>query len=429
MSTIKISALPTITSISYNTSNTLFLGVDLPTLTTGKMTATVLASGLYSNNALIVGQNLNPIPNTIAQFASSGNSYVQMNMVNYNDNGTFDIVVTANTGTDSTYFFDAGLANKNYQAGIAYNNIGNAVNPLDGYVYVQGNTGTTPGGNLIIGTTTANTSLKFIVGGGSTSNIVAYMTSNSLVMNTGSIITTPKGTNSNLIIDPDGVGDVVFPINTELLIQSGAAATSNTTGALQVTGGVGMAGNLYSGGVYLTGTGNGITFVDGTVQTTAAASNAYSQAAFAKANTAVQNTAIIQLQALTLTGNTTSNVIIANTYIFGSATANSGVTQLTNKSTAVTSNAISGQITMNNAALAGQAYASFTVNNSYIQHVNDVIIVNIQNSVTTPNPYIVTVGKVAVGSFNITVYNTDSGGGSSHSDAIVLNYAVMRVGS
>jgi hypothetical protein len=453
MSTVKISALPSITTINANTSNTLFLGVDLPTLTTGRMTATVLAAGLYSNNALIVGQNLNPLPNTVAQFASSGNSYVQMNMVNYNDNGTFDIVVTANTGTDSTYFFDAGLANKNYQAGIAYNNIGNAVNPLDGYVYVQGNTGTTPGGNLIIGTTTANTSLKFIVGGGSTSNIVAYMTSNSLVMNTGSIITTPKGTNSNLIIDPDGVGDVVFPINTELLIQSGAAATSNTTGALQVTGGIGITGNLYSSGVYLTGTGNGITFVDGTVQTTAAASNAYSQAAFAKANTAVQNTAIVQLQALTLTGNliansvgqgvfvdsftsntfvsgnTTSNVIIANTYIFGSATANSGVTQLTNKSTAVTSNAISGQITMNNAALAGQAYLSFTVNNSYVQHVNDVIIVNVQNGVTSPNPYIVTVGKVAVGSFNINVYNADSGGGSSHSDAIVLNYAVMRVGS
>jgi hypothetical protein len=49
--------------------------------------------------------------------------------------------------------------------------------------------------------------------------------------------------------------------------------------------------------------------------------------------------------------------------------------------------------------------------------------------VTSPNPYIVTVGKVAVGSFNITVYNADSGAGSSHSDAIVLNYAVMRVGS
>ena len=500
MSTVKISALPAVTSINANTANTVFVGVDIPTGTTGKITATVLAAGLYSNNTLVVGQNNQQLPNTVASFSLGGDSYVQTNFFNSNDGGTADHVITANSGsggTDSTLFIDMGFANKNYQPGSEFNNIGNAIYPLDGYLYAQGNTGTSPGGNLVVGTTTSNTSLKFIVGGGSSANIVAYMTSNSLVMNTGTIITTPKGTNSNLIIDPDGVGDVVFPINTELLIQSGAAATSNTTGALQIAGGVGMSGNLYSGGVYLTGTGNGITFVDGTVQTTAAASNAYSQAAFALSNTnstritsaynqanlansiastAVQNTAIVQLQALTLTGNLianstgqgifvdtftsnntttgnitvtgtanvstlivtgnetdngtiTSNTIVANTYVFGSATANSGVTQLTSKSTAVTSNAISGQITMNNAALAGQAYVTFTVNNSYVQHVNDVIIVNVQNSVTTPNPYIVTVGKVAVGSFNITVYNADSGGGSSHSDAIVLNYAVMRVGS
>ena len=124
-----------------------------------------------------------------------------------------------------------------------------------------------------------------------------------------------------------------------------------------------------------------------------------------------------------------ANTIVANTFVYGSATANSNVTQLTNKSTAVTSNGISGVITMNNAALAGQGYVTFTVNNSYVKHVNDIPFVAIQNAVTTPNPYQVCVGGVAVGSFNITVYNADSGGGSSHSDAIVLNYAVMRVGN
>jgi hypothetical protein len=105
------------------------------------------------------------------------------------------------------------------------------------------------------------------------------------------------------------------------------------------------------------------------------------------------------------------------------------VTQLTSKSTAVTSNGITGQITTHNAALAGQAYATFTVNNSYVKHTNDIIIVNVQNSVTNPNPYLVGVSNVSVGSFNVTVYNADSGGSSSHSDAIVLNYAVMRVGN
>jgi len=129
------------------------------------------------------------------------------------------------------------------------------------------------------------------------------------------------------------------------------------------------------------------------------------------------------------TGVLNANTIIANTFVYGSATANAMVTQLSSKSTAVTANGISGQITMNNAALAGQAYVTFTVNNSYVKHVNDIPFVAVQNSVTTPNPYQVCVGGVAVGSFNITVLNADSGGGSSHSDAIVLNWGLMRVGN
>ena len=84
---------------------------------------------------------------------------------------------------------------------------------------------------------------------------------------------------------------------------------------------------------------------------------------------------------------------------------------------------------MNNASLAGATSVSFTVNNSYVQHVNDIVLVSIQNPITTPNPYQVCVGGTSVGSFVISVYNTSSGGGSAHSDAIVLNWSVIRVGS
>jgi len=48
-------------------------------------------------------------------------------------------------------------------------------------------------------------------------------------------------------------------------------ATSNVTGSLQVIGGAGITGNLYSGNMVITGSGNGITFVDGTKQLTAGA--------------------------------------------------------------------------------------------------------------------------------------------------------------
>jgi hypothetical protein len=62
-------------------------------------------------------------------------------------------------------------------------------------------------------------------------------------------------------------------IDTTLYINGTTVANSNTTGSLQVLGGAGITGNLYTGNVYITGpTSNGITFADGTRQTTAAVS-------------------------------------------------------------------------------------------------------------------------------------------------------------
>jgi hypothetical protein len=238
--------------------------VDLPTGVTGKFTATTLAQQLYANNSLLVGNSQILLPNTVGQFVLSGNSYVQLNMVNANDNGTFDIVVTANTGNDSTYFFDAGFANKNYEPGLSFNNIGNAVSPLDGYVYVQGNTGTTPGGNLIIGTTTQNTSLKFIVGGGSSANIVAYISSNSLVLNTQSYLTFSDGTTQATAAASNAFTQSAYAFaNSVNVIQTGINSTQNT---------------------WIT------------------ANAAFTQAAFAKANSSVQNTANILIP-----GNVTFN--------------------------------------------------------------------------------------------------------------------------
>jgi hypothetical protein len=181
MSTVKITQLPSIAAINANTANTLFVGVDIPTGSTGKITAHSLAQGLYSNEVLNVGNNPNTLPNTVAQFASSGASYIQTNLVNTDDGGSADIVVTANVGsggTDSAYFIDMGFANRLYQPGSEFNNIGTAINSRDGYLYVQGLNGSN-GGNLIIGTTTTNTEMRIIVGGGTSSNIVGRITKDS----------------------------------------------------------------------------------------------------------------------------------------------------------------------------------------------------------------------------------------------------------
>ena len=73
------------------------------------------------------------------------------------------------------------------------------------------------------------------------------------------------------------------------------------------------------------------------------------------------------------------------------------VTQATNKSTAVTLNTLSGQITMNDAALAAAAEVSFTLTNSKIA-ATDVVIVN-HSSAGTAGSYLAQANTLAAGSF------------------------------
>lgn len=300
MSTVKITELPLINQVNANTANTLFMGVDVPTNVTGKMTLHTLAQGLYLNEILNVGTNQQNLPNTIAQFSLSGNSYIQTNLVNTNDGGSADIVVTANTGsggTDSANFIDMGYANKDYSPGLEFNNIGTAINPKDGYLYVQGTAGSN-GGNLIVGTTTSNTQLKFIVGGGTAANIVAKMTSNSFVLNTQSFIT----------------------------------------------------------------------FADGTIQTSAAAANAYSISAYTQANTNASNISI--LFGVTATQNTW----ISSNAVFTQSAYTSANTALKNTST-ITANSnliVPGAFTVSGNVVSQNGYiqfnnSSFNSNNAFVQ--------------------------------------------------------------
>ena len=73
-----------------------------------------------------------------------------------------------------------------------------------------------------------------------------------------------------------------------------AAATSNTTGGIVVTGGVGVTGNVYTGSIIVTGsTSNGITFADGTTQYTANVPDSWARtqanAAYNQANNATDS--------------------------------------------------------------------------------------------------------------------------------------------
>ena len=96
------------------------------------------------------------------------------------------------------------------------------------------------------------------------------------------------------------------------------------------------------------------------------------------------------------------------------------VTQSTNKTTGVTLNTASGQITMNGAELAGGAEATFTVTNSEIA-ATDVVVVN-HSSAGTAGSYLVQANSIAAGSFAITVANV----GSTASEAIVLSFVALK---
>lgn len=100
------------------------------------------------------------------------------------------------------------------------------------------------------------------------------------------------------------------------------------------------------------------------------------------------------------------------------------VTQATNRTTGVTLNKYSGQITTNTASLAAEAAAEFTVTNDKVA-ATDVVNVSIASGSNGGNTDIV-VSAVAAGSFNIKVCNNNAAAGTAETGAIVINFAVMK---
>jgi hypothetical protein len=96
------------------------------------------------------------------------------------------------------------------------------------------------------------------------------------------------------------------------------------------------------------------------------------------------------------------------------------VTQATDKSTAVTLNKSSGQITMNGAALASVTNVTFTLNNSLLS-AKDVLILNATNG--TSGAYNCWVSSMTAGSATITLRNISGG---SLSEAVVLNFVIIH---
>ena len=401
MSTVKISELSLITQLNANTSNTLFLAVDLPTGVTGKFTGHTLAQGLYSHEVLNVGNNQTLLPNTVAQFSLDGQSYIQTNLVNTNDGGTADIVVTANTGTDATYFIDMGYSNKDYQPGSEFNNIGTAVNRLDGYIYAQGSTSNTWGGNLIVGSTTTGKEIRFIAGGGSTENVVARMNSTAIILNQGLVFA--DGTVQNTALGSAGTY-----ANAAFIQANAAFISANTPKAIS------NSAALYANAAFIQA--NASFLVANTPPAIANSAALYANgsfiqanAAFSKANNALANTTGTFAGDLSLTGNliavgiqSTTGAISTGNLIVNGTTNVSGTTSL-NGIVTMNAQVVLTNSTFSNTQSALTISATPTValpsNDGYMVHISGKQ--NVSSRIVSDsygaNTYVVYAGRSARG--------------------------------
>ena len=97
------------------------------------------------------------------------------------------------------------------------------------------------------------------------------------------------------------------------------------------------------------------------------------------------------------------------------------VTQGTSKATGVTLSQMQGVITTHNASLAAGVEVAFIVTNTLVE-LTDTVVVAIQSG-GTAGEYLAHVSTVTNGTFVITLANLS---GSSASDAVILNFVIIR---
>lgn len=128
-------------------------------------------------------------------------------------------------------------------------------------------------------------------------------------------------------------------------------------------------------------------------------------------------------QNLTLSPNGTGEIVATKPFGYGGSGVGGTVTQATSRTTGVTLNKLSGQITLfASTSLAGHASNEFTLTNSYID-ATDVVHVCFASGLTSAQ-YGVTVTAVSAGSCKITVSNFSNS--ATPTDTPVLNFVVIK---
>ncbi len=114
-------------------------------------------------------------------------------------------------------------------------------------------------------------------------------------------------------------------------------------------------------------------------------------------------------------------VEVAEISFFPSKYETNVVTQITNRSTGVTINAVVGQITTDATSLAAAAEAKFVVTNNKVT-AKSVIVINAASG-QTADTSIPIVTAVAAGSFTIQLTNLNAS--TADTGAMVINFIVL----
>lgn len=284
----------------------------------GTATVVVASSGTFYGDTYGVGAlyagvaGSEPLPSTVIQSAANVNAYIQNNFQNLNTGveASTEWVATANNGDDSNHYIDLGIAGGGWD-GSQSNSVGTAAQANDSWVYAQGSTSTSAGGNLILGTIKDGKSIKLLTGSNGASSISASFNSSGLTLNTGTI---------------------VFPDNTtQSTAYTGTVAWSNITGAPNVTGYTGSAGTNgatgYTGSVGTAGSA-GATGYTGSIGYVGSSGNSTITAGTGTAVSTVGNTTTVWLSNNSVTIGTTS-VALGN-----STTTLSGMSSIDGTTTA-----------------------------------------------------------------------------------------------
>jgi hypothetical protein len=298
--------------------------------------------------------------------------------------------------------------------------------------------GNIQGGNFLTDgliSTTGNITSSYFLGNG---RFLTGLPISTLISNGTSQVNIPVASgNANITIG--ATSNVAVFATTGEYVTGVISATGNITGnyflgnGSQLTG-LNAYGNVYANGTAVLATtgSSSLTITPGNNQvitgnnTTKAVTIAVNDNPTFANVSATGNITAVNFIGNIISANNISN--IGNLYVQGNIQYNlavddgGNVVQLTNKATAVTCNGRTGRITTSSAALAGGTEVTFVVNNTFVQQY-DLVILNIKDPVRA-DTYQTQVAGVGTNSFNIMITNADN---NSHSDALILSFAVIQV--